>query len=61
MCLSAVYEIKDGNEKLVCEHTAAIGLDGGMITLTDIMGEEVVITGILKSIDLAKNIIKIEV
>jgi len=36
-------------------------MDGGVITLTDIMGEETVITGLLKSIDLVKNIILIEV
>jgi len=61
MCLSAVYEVRDGSEKLVCEHATAISLDGGVITLTDILGEEVVITGVLHSIDLVKNIIKITV
>ena len=61
MCLSAVYEVRDGNEALVCEHTTAINLDGETVTLTDIVGEEIVITGVLKSIDLVKNIIKIEV
>jgi len=61
MCLSAVYEVRDGNETLVCEHTTAINLDGETVTLTDIVGEEIVITGVLKSIDLVKNIIKIEV
>jgi len=61
MCLSAVYEVRDGGERLVCEHTTAITLDGGAITLTDIMGEEIVIVGVIKSIDLVKNIIMIEV
>jgi predicted RNA-binding protein len=61
MCLSAVYEVRDGSERLVCEHATAICMDGGVITLTDIMGEETVITGLLKSIDLVKNIILIEV
>ena len=61
MCLSAVYEVRGGNEKLICEHAVAISLDGGVITLTDIMGEEVIINGALKSIDLVKNTIKIEV
>ena len=61
MCLSAVYEVSGGNEKLVCEHAAAIDLDNGVIRLTDIVGAEFSITGKLKSIDLAKNIIKIEV
>jgi len=61
MCLSAVYEVRGGDERLVCEHAAAMSLDGNIITFTDILGEEIVVTGILKSIDLAKNIIKIEV
>ena len=61
MCLSAVYEVRSGSEKLVCEHTTAITQDGGVITLTDIMGEEIAITGVLKSIDLVKNIIRVEV
>ena len=61
MCLSTVFEVRDGSEKLVCEHATAINLNGNVITLTDIIGEEIMITGILKSIDLMKNIIKIEV
>ena len=60
MCLSVAYEIRDGNENLICEYVAAISLDDGVITLTDIMGEEITIKGVLKSIDLAKNIIKIQ-
>ena len=60
MCLSAVYEVKDGSEELVCEHTAEIIMDGGVITLTDIMGKEIILTGVLKSIDLMKNVVKIE-
>jgi len=59
MCLSTVYEINGSSEKLVCEHTTAISLDGGVITLTDILGEEIAIAGQLKSIDLANNIIKV--
>ena len=61
MCLSAVYEVRDGSETLVCEHTTAINVDNGIITLTDIMGEEIIVTGTLKSIDLVKNVIIMEV
>ena len=60
MCLSAVYEVRDGAEKLICEHTTAISIGDGTVKLTDILGEEITITGILKSIDLVKNIIKVE-
>ena len=61
MCLSAVYEVRDGRETLMCEYVTAISLDGAVVTLTDIMGVETVMTGALKSIDLVKNIIKIEI
>lgn len=61
MCLSTVYEVRDGRETLMCEYTTAITLDGTVVTLTDIMGDELVIKGVLKSIDLVKNIIKLEV
>lgn len=61
MCLSAVYEVREGNEHIVCEHTTAISIDGDHITLTDIVGEETVIIGVITSIDLIKNIIKVEV
>jgi len=61
MCLSKVYEVKDGNENLICEYTSAISLDNGIIKLTDIMGEEFTVKGTLQSIDLANNIIKIAI
>lgn len=60
MCLSSVYEVRDGKEKLICEHTTAISSDGSVITLTDIMGDSIAIAGIIRSIDLVKNIVKVE-
>lgn len=60
MCLSAVYEVRDGNESLVCEYTTAISLGDGIITLTDLLGDEIEVKGTLRSIDLVKNIIKIQ-
>lgn len=60
MCLSAVYDISGGKEKLMCEHTTSLNVDGNAITFTDIMGDEIVIDGVLKSIDLVKNIILVE-
>ena len=61
MCLSSVYGVRDGREKLLCEHTTSVALNGSVVTFTDIMGDEIAIEGIIKSIDLVKNIIKIEV
>jgi predicted RNA-binding protein len=59
MCLSSVFEIKDGCETLVCEHVSGVTTDGGSVTLTDIMGVETVVTGAISSIDLVKNVILI--
>ena len=61
MCLSAVYEVRGESEKLLLDHVSGIKTDGAEFTLTDILGDEVTVTGELKSIDLVKNIIKIEV
>lgn len=61
MCLSTVYKIEDGEERLACENVTSVDMDNGVIKLTDIMGNEVAITGILKNIDLVKNIIRINV
>ena len=61
MCLSAVYEVRGGEEKLLCEYVTALNFDGGVITLTDIMGEDTVVSGVLKSVDLVKNIIRVQV
>ena len=60
MCLSAVYEVSEGAERLVCERAATVSAGDGLITLTDIMGKELVLSGALRSIDLVKNIIKID-
>jgi predicted RNA-binding protein len=59
MCLSSVYEVKDGDETLVCEHVSGLTSGNGSVTLTDIMGVETVVTGAVTSVDLVKNIILI--
>ncbi|MDR1217346.1 MAG: CooT family nickel-binding protein [Oscillospiraceae bacterium] len=59
MCLSSVYEVKDGGETLVCEHVSGLTSGSGSVTLTDIMGVETVVTGAVTSVDLVKNIIRI--
>jgi predicted RNA-binding protein len=59
MCLSSVFEVRDGHETLVCEHVSGVTADGGSVTLTDIMGVETVVMGAVTNIDLVKNIILI--
>jgi predicted RNA-binding protein len=58
--MSAVYEVSDEGEHLVCEYATALSVNGGIVTLTDIMGKEYAVEGALKSIDLVGNTIKLE-
>ena len=57
MCLSTVYEVRDGEENRLCECVSGIKVGEGTVTLTDIMGQELVVNGVITSIDLIKNII----
>ena len=60
MCLSTVYEERDGRQEKICEFVSGIRADAGRVTLTDIMGNETVVAGELKTLDFVKNIIIIE-
>ena len=56
MCLSTAWEIDEkGGRIKIREYISSVRVSGGTVTLTDLMGEEVTITGILQSIDLVKN------
>mgnify|MGYP001343036949 CR=1 FL=1 len=60
MCLSNVYTVESGQDKLVAEYVSKILVGDGIVTLTDVMGEETEVKGVLMSIDLIKNIIRID-
>jgi predicted RNA-binding protein len=60
MCLSSAYEVGKGSEKLICDRVTNLVVEGGNIRLTNLLGAETVVFGVLKSIDLNKNVIKIE-
>lgn len=59
MCLSTVYEIRDGSENKLSEAVSGIKTDGKTVTLTDIMGVETKVNGSISSIDLIKNTVMI--
>lgn len=61
MCLSAAYEVKNGIDTLILDKVTNVRVDGGSVFLTDLFGTQKTIAGILRSIDLNRNIIKIEV
>jgi predicted RNA-binding protein len=60
MCLSTAYELGAGDErKQLCEYVSNIRVSGDTITLTDLMGVEIDVSGILEGVDLIKNAILI--
>lgn len=61
MCLSTVYEVKDNEEKLVCQYVSGISVENGKVHLTDITGNEIDISGSIKNVDLIKNTVLVEV
>lgn len=60
MCLSTVYELKDGKERMISEYVNSVEFGEGDITFTDILGQESTVHGVLRSIDLVKNKILVE-
>ena len=60
MCLSKVFQIVGGEEKQICEYISEVRLVDGRVVLTDIMGQETVVPGHVRSVDLVKNKITIE-
>jgi predicted RNA-binding protein len=60
MCLSTAWELDaGGGKKMLCEHVAGLSVAGNTITLTDLMGKEISVNGILQGVDLIKNTITI--
>lgn len=60
MCLSNVYLVSDEKETLVCEYASQVKVDGGVIRLTDVIGQEVTVTGTIVSVNLIKNEIRVK-
>lgn len=60
MCLSNVYLITDDKEELVCEYASSVDVEGDRIYLTDVIGQEIALTGKIINVDLIKNQIKVK-
>jgi len=60
MCMSTVYERKDGNDTLICEDVREARVEDNQVTLVDIMGYAVTVNGVIKKVDLIKNTMFIE-
>lgn len=60
MCLSAAYQVKNGIDSLICDKVTNVSVEGDKVVLTNLLGVDTVVDGILRSIDLNRNVIKIE-
>ncbi len=60
MCLSNVFLVSDEDETLVLEYASSVDVDGDQIKLTDVIGQEITLTGTILSVDLIKNQIKVK-
>ena len=61
MCLSNVYQNEKSKENLLASDVAAIDMDGGMITLTDLFGRKTIVEGTLKRADLTGGVVILQV
>ena len=59
MCLSTVYEVRDGERIFLCKNCAEIGEVNGQLVMTDIMGIKTKVFGEIEKIDLMENVILI--
>ena len=60
MCLATVYGKKsEEDETLLLRNVSKILINGDMITLIDIIGQEKQLKGALTEVDLANSIVKI--
>ena len=60
MCLAAVYGKKsEEDETLLLKNVSKILIDGDQITMYDIIGQEMKLSGALTEVDLANSIVKI--
>lgn len=60
MCLSDAYELVGGERRPLMNYVAGISVEGGVVTLTDMLGARKSVGGTLKSVDLTHNVILIE-
>ncbi|MDR3335694.1 MAG: CooT family nickel-binding protein [Treponema sp.] len=60
MCLSTAWKLDSlGEKEMLGEYISGVSVAGDTITLTDLMGNETIVKGILRGVDLIKNFITI--
>lgn len=59
MCVSTAY-LKEEGSKVLAEYIAMVKMNDGNIIMTDVMGKETTVKGILKEADLTRGILIID-
>jgi len=59
MCLATAFTNNEGVETVVAEYVARVEFKDGQVILTDILGQQTVVEGTLKNVDLSKNTVEI--
>lgn len=59
MCLSTAYEVGSGSDKFIADRITNVEVEGNTVRLTTLLGTQTVVEGVLKSIDLNRNVILI--
>ncbi|MEA4895533.1 MAG: CooT family nickel-binding protein [Oscillospiraceae bacterium] len=60
MCLSTAYAVGSGSEKFIADRITNVDVEDGKVRLTTLLGTQTLVDGLLKSVDLNKNVIYIE-
>lgn len=60
MCLSSAYGVKNGIDSLILDKVTNVSVEGDEVVLTNLLGMTSFVKGRLSSIDLNRNIIRIE-
>lgn len=60
MCLSSAYEVGAEEDKFICDRVASVNVEGNEVRLTDLLGRTTVVKGQILSMDLNKNVIRIQ-
>lgn len=58
MCLATAY--KESDNTVICKNISRIDVEGDLLIIRDIMGDEIRIEGKILMVDLANSIVKID-
>ena len=60
MCLATAYKNAESKEQIICDNITKITVDGDIISLVDIIGDERKVEGRISMVDLTKSVVIID-